>query len=80
MSAESSQPVLELFLVAGEVSKSYYMDEDDSRRASTRETRLVRAESSAAAQAKFAQHFEDKSSDYAVSYRVFDIEVYETLV
>ena len=65
-----------LYLVTGTVYKSSYMDENDG---SAVQQRIVDAYSEEDAKTKFTDHFESKSTDYEVSYRVRNISAFETI-
>lgn len=68
---------LELFLVSGDVEVSHYMS--DRTPPAERETRLVRAENTEGARQAFIDHFEAKTSQYSVYYRVYNVEVHPTI-
>jgi hypothetical protein len=68
---------ISLFLVTGAIEVSRYMS--DSKPVRSAEMRLVRAENATAAGIKFSEHFEAMSSDYSVSYSVYDVAVMPTL-
>jgi len=65
-----------LYLVTGTVYKRSYMDEESG---SALQQRIVDAFSEEEAREKFTSHFESKSSDYEVSYRVRNITAFETI-
>jgi len=65
------------FLVTGIVEIKQY----ESSRKPVREptSRLVIAVDAAQAREKFENHFTAKTSEYAVYYNVYDVEVHETI-
>lgn len=70
-----------IYLVSGEVNVKEYM-EDDYHGTSTKEIRLVYAETEEEAQTKFINHFESFTSEYSVYYYVspYSVSVTEPIM
>ena len=68
---------MEVFIVTGTVKISHYMREDNPTIETV--TRQVRAKSSYHAMDKFKEHYESKTSEYEIYYRVYDVECEEII-
>lgn len=68
---------MEVFVVTGTVRIAHYMREDKPTVETV--TRQVRAETNYHAMERFREHYESKTSEYEVYYRVYNIECDEII-
>jgi hypothetical protein len=67
--------MVQVYLVKGDVNITHYMGQDKT----VEVTNLVYANSKEEADEKFRKYWESKTSDYDVYYRVYSVEVCETI-